>query len=206
MMLIANALSKNFDIHGLLDKAFEGIKKPKQFLGRMMIYVSSVSALLNNTPIVAVMTPYVYNWCKKFGAHPSKLLIPLSYATILGGMMTVVGTSTNLVLNGFLTQNNLAPLGFVNFFPLGFPLTIIGIAYLYFFGYRMLPSNKDAFDDVKAKAPEYLVETEVTEDSRLIGVRISETGLTNLRGAYLIELHRAGEVISPVQRDEPLKA
>jgi di/tricarboxylate transporter len=206
LMLIASALNKNFDLDGFLDKLFSGIKRPKQFLLRMMVYVAGISSLLNNTPIVAVMTPYVYNWCKKFGAHPSKLLIPLSYATILGGMMTVIGTSTNLVLNGFLVQNKLTPLGFINFFPLGISVSIAGILYLYFYGYKILPSNKDAFDDVKAKAPEYLVETEVTEESKLIGLRVSESGLNSVKGAYLIEMHRDGEVISPVQRDEPLKA
>jgi di/tricarboxylate transporter len=205
LMLIASALNKNFDLDGFLDNLFSGIKRPKQFLLRMMMYVAGISSLLNNTPIVAVMTPYVYNWCKKFGAHPSKLLIPLSYATILGGMMTVIGTSTNLVLNGFLTQNKLTPLGFINFFPLGISVSIAGILYLYFYGYKILPANKDAFDDVKAKAPEYLVETEVTEDSKLIGLRISESGLNGVKGAYLIELHREGEVISPVLRDEAIK-
>ncbi|GAB4328451.1 MAG: SLC13 family permease [Flammeovirgaceae bacterium] len=206
LMLIASALNKNFDLDSFLDKLFAGIKRPKQFLLRMMMYVAGISSMLNNTPIVAVMTPYVYNWCKKFGAHPSKLLIPLSYATILGGMMTVIGTSTNLVLNGFLTQNKLTPLGFINFFPLGLSVTVAGLLYLYFYGYKILPSNKDAFDDVKAKAPEYLVETEVTENSKLIGLRISESGLSGIKGAYLIELHRDGEVISPVQRDEAIRA
>ncbi len=205
LILITAALNKNFNTEAFFDKIFEGVKSPKGFMLRMTSYVAILSSVLNNTPVVAMMTPYVYNWCKKFGVHPSKLLIPLSYATILGGMLTVLGTSTNLVLNGFLFENNLQLLGFSDFFYLGILVTVTGIIYLYTVGYKLLPQNKEAFDNVKAKAPEYLVETEITESSKLVGGTVEESGLTNLKGVYLIEMHREGEVITPVSPTEIIK-
>lgn len=205
LILITTALNNNFNVEAFFDKVFEGTKRPRGFMIRMMAYVALLSSVLNNTPVVAMMTPYVYNWCKKYGAHPSKLLIPLSYATILGGMLTVLGTSTNLVLNGFLFDNNLKLLGFTDFFFLGLLATTIGIIYLYTIGYKLLPQNSEAFDDVKAKAPEYLVETEISENAKLISTTIEESGLTNLQGVYLIELHRDGEVITPIPPNEIIK-
>ncbi len=205
LILITAALNKNFNMEAIFDKVFEGAKRPKSFMVRMSAYVAVLSSVLNNTPVVAMMTPYVYNWCKKYGAHPSKMLIPLSYATILGGMITVLGTSTNLVLNGFLFENQLPQLGFSEFFFLGILATTTGILYMYVWGYQLLPQNREAFDDVKAKAPEYLVETEVASDAKMIGTTVEESGLLNLQGVYLIEMHRAGEIISPVLPTEVLK-
>ena len=83
-------------------KLFSKELSPKKFLLRMMVMVSSVSGFLNNTPIVAFMIPYVKDWADKTGNSSSKFLIPLSFATMLGGMITVIGTSTNLVLNGLI--------------------------------------------------------------------------------------------------------
>lgn len=198
LVLITSVLRRNFNLDNYFDYAFRGVTSGRSFLVRMSAGVAILSSFLNNTPVVAVMTPYVYNWCKKFGVHPSKLLIPLSFSTILGGMITVLGTSTNLVLNGFLEENKLPQLGFTDFFYLGVLITAMGITYLATIGYKILPENKEAFDDVKAKAPEYLVETYADPDGKLCGQTVQESGLGSLRGTYLIELHRDGEVISPI--------
>jgi len=112
-------------------KLFKNTLTPKKFLLRMMLLVSSVSAFLNNTPIVAFMIPYVKDWSDKTGNPSSKFLIPLSFATILGGMITVIGTSTNLVLNGLVAEYKLPMLAFTDFLYLGIIITIIGCIYLY---------------------------------------------------------------------------
>ena len=101
--------------------------KPKAFLFRMMVTVSTISAFLNNTPIVAFMIPYVKDWAQKTGNPASKFLIPLSFATILGGMITVIGTSTNLVLNGLIAEYNLPLLGVEDFLYLGLIVTVTGV-------------------------------------------------------------------------------
>ncbi len=95
----------------IFSRLFNPRLKPKAFLLRMMFTVSTISAFLNNTPIVAFMIPYVKDWAEKTGNPASKFLIPLSFATILGGMITVIGTSTNLVLNGLIAEYNLPLLG-----------------------------------------------------------------------------------------------
>ncbi len=204
LVLITSALRKNVNVEALLDKVFRYAKSPRSFLVQMSSYVAILSSFLNNTPVVAVMTPYVYSWCKRFGTHPSKLLIPLSYATIMGGMITELGTSTNLVLNGFMESNQIPSLMFEDFFYLGLLVSAVGISYLSIYAYPKLPENKEAFDDVKAIAPEYLVET-VVGSPRLEGMTIKEAGLNNLQGIYLIELHRNREIISPVSPDEILE-
>src|SRR5690606_8460838 len=99
---------------GLFTKVFHSGLKPKAFLLRMMVITSSVSAFLNNTPIVAFMIPYVKDWAERKGLASSKFLIPLSFATILGGMITVIGTSTNLILAGLMGEYNLPALHFTD--------------------------------------------------------------------------------------------
>ena len=141
LILITAAIRKNFNIEDFFDLVFRKARNGRSFLIRMCGYVAILSSFLNNTPVVAFMTPYVYGWTKRFGIHPSKLLMPLSFATILGGMITVLGTSTNLILNGFLVENGLQKLRFTDFFFLGLLVTVVGIVYLYTLGYKLLPEK-----------------------------------------------------------------
>lgn len=178
---------------------------PKVFLLRMMVTVSSMSSVLNNTPIVAFMIPYVKDWARKTGNPASKFLIPLSFATILGGMITVIGTSTNLVLNGLILQYDLPLLGFTDFFYLGVTVTIVGGLYLYFIGYRLLPTNANEIDALRENLKEYIIETEIKPGSSLIGKTVKEAGLRNLQDVFLVEIIRDEKVISPVSPDEVLE-
>jgi di/tricarboxylate transporter len=193
LVMITAELRKNFDVEKLFDRIFVKAKSRKGFLIRMMAFASFSSAFINNTPIVAVMIPYVYNWTKSRGYHPSKFLIPLSFSTILGGMITVIGTSTNMVLNGLIAAQGSELLDFDDFLIPGLAVTLMGWAYLYTFGYRLLPAHKEAFNDARSKANEYLVETFIGEGSKLIGQKISESGITSLKGVYLVEIIRSGE-------------
>ncbi len=194
LVIITSELRRNFDIEKAFDFIFSGAKSRKGFLWRMMAFSSLTSAFINNTPIVAVMIPYVYNWTKSRGYHPSKFLIPLSFSTILGGMITVVGTSTNMVLNGLIITQKSEMLGFWDFFVPGMAVTVMGWAYLYTFGYRLLPSHKEVFSDVRSKANEYLVETLIPAGSKLMGQKLGDTGIMSLKGVYLVELVRYGEI------------
>jgi di/tricarboxylate transporter len=191
---------------GLFDKIFNPSLGPKAFLFRMMITVSSMSAFLNNTPIVAFMIPYVKDWAKKTGNPASKFLIPLSFATILGGMITVIGTSTNLVLNGLIKQYNLPLLQFQDFLFLGIIVTICGWIYLFFIGYKLLPSNPNEIDALMENLREYIVETEIAPGSPLTGKSVKDAGLRNLQDVFLVEIIRDDRIISPVTPDEGLQA
>jgi di/tricarboxylate transporter len=190
----------------LLAKLFNPRLSPKGFLLRMMITVSTVSAFLNNTPIVAFMIPYVKDWAQKTGHPASKFLIPLSYATILGGMITVIGTSTNLVLNGLIAEYHLPMLAFTDFLYLGLFVTLAGWMYLYFFGFRLLPSNANEIEELREHVKEYIVETEILQGSKLVGKSVKDAGLRNLQDVFLVEIIRDEKVVSPVSPDEILEA
>jgi di/tricarboxylate transporter len=206
LVAITYGLNKSLNIESFFDRAFKRITSPRKFISRVSIYTAFLSSILNNTPIVAVMTPYIYNWAKKHGSHPSKLLIPLSFSTILGGMITVIGTSTNLVLNGFIRELNPDQLlRWDDFFYLGILVTFTGILYLTTVGYRILPAHKEAFNEVQAVAPEYLVELIIARGSKLVGQQVSASGLESLENAYLVELHRGFETVTPIPPDYVLK-
>lgn len=204
LVVITSALRKNFAIEAFFDFIFRKAKTQEGFLWRMMVYVAGLSSFLNNTPIVAVMSPYVYNWCKRNHFYPSKMLIPLSFATIMGGMITVLGTSTNMVLNSYIVENNLPPFQFLDFFIPGVLVASAGIVYLYFVGFKLLPKHKNFQENSTAQNLDYFIEVEVGLTSRLIGGTVTEAGLMSIKGAHLIEIHRGGNTISPIKEHELL--
>jgi len=206
LIFITSSIRNHFPIEIWFDNLYKKAKTKQAFLWQMMSSIGLLSSVINNTPIVAVMTPYVHSWAKRHNTPPSKLLIPLSFATILGGMMSVIGTSTNMVLEGFIKQNNATPVQFTDFLYLGSILTIVGITFLATIGQKLLPSHPDVLDTMKTQTRQYFVETVVQPDSVLIGKSIAQAGLRNLRGVFLAELLRGTTKISPVSPDEILQA
>lgn len=204
LIFISGALRDHFNLLQLLDRPFRSVKTSRAMMLRMTGIVALFSSVLNNTPVVAIMIPYITDWCKKKGINPSKLLIPLSYAAIMGGMITLIGTSTNLVLNGFLEQNGEPLFGFFDFLIPGLLVTVFGILFLYFFGQKLLPERQDVIDQLGDPSREYVVETKLKAGSELIGKTVQGADLRNLEGIFLIEIVRAGEVIAPVSPEEVL--
>jgi di/tricarboxylate transporter len=202
LILITTGIRKNFQIEYLFDAIFKKAKTYRGFLFRMMSQVALLSTTINNTPVVALMTPYVVEWGKKNNIAPSRLLIPLSYATIMGGMITLIGTSTTLVLNGFLQDYNHPSLLFNDLFTIGLSVSISGIVFIGMIGYKLLPDHKDVLKTYNENRREYVAETIVMPESKLIGKNLMEAGLRNLKGVYLVEIIRKGKMISPVSRDE----
>ena len=105
LVLITSGLRSNYNLEAFIDKFYSRANSYRKFLFLMMSKVSLMSTVLNNTPVVALMTPYIVSWGRRNKIAPSRLLIPLSYATILGGMITVIGTSTTLVLQQKTIEN-----------------------------------------------------------------------------------------------------
>ena len=205
LILISAGLRKNYNIELVFDKIFKSARTYKAFLFRMMAQVAVISSLINNAPVVALMTPYVFNWGKTNNVAPSKLLIPLSFATIMGGMITVIGTSTTLLLNGFLSENNLVEIQSLDLLILGASVTVTGILFLGLVGHRLLPNYLDVIEKFRRNAREYLVETHLTKNSNLVDKSIIEAGLRNLNGVYLVEIIRNDELISPVSPEEIIR-
>ncbi|MCD6365939.1 MAG: hypothetical protein J7L46_00210, partial [Bacteroidales bacterium] len=121
---------------------FKRAKNYNVFILQLMLLVAIFSIFLNNTPIVAVMLPFVIAWGKQHKVSVSLLLIPLSFAAILGGTSSLIGTSTNLIVNGMVMDQNIIPnlpqIGLFDFAPVGLTMTGIGILYFLFFGKRLL--------------------------------------------------------------------
>ena len=173
-------------------------------LARLLVPTAAASSFLNNTPIVAMLAPAVLSWARRTGQSPSRLLIPLSFASILGGMLTLIGTSTNLVVSGLLEAAGHPPLGLFEIGRVGLPVAIFGLAFLIIFGPRLLPTRRAPGQDLGMDAREFTVEMSVNAESPLVGQTISAGGLRNLQGVFLVELERQGRRIAPVSPDEPL--
>ncbi|HCS50861.1 MAG TPA: SLC13 family permease, partial [Planctomycetaceae bacterium] len=138
-------------------------------LGRLAGVVLPLSAFLNNTPIVAMFVPVIIDWCRRNQISPSKLLLPLSYLAILGGTCTLIGTSTNLVVNGLMIQNGLRGMSLFEIGLVGLPYALIGLVYLLTVGRYLLPERKELLEQLGESRREYLAELQVQPGCRLIG-------------------------------------
>jgi di/tricarboxylate transporter len=181
-------------------------KTTRSVLGRLAVLVIPMSAFLNNTPIVAMFVPVVIDWSRRHNVSPSKLLIPLSYLTILGGTCTLIGTSTNLVVNGLMVQQGLPGLGLFEIGKIGLPYALVGVTYLLVFGPRLLPDRKELLEQLGEARREYLAEMLVQPGCRLVGKTVAEAGLRQLPGLFLIEIDGGDRRITPVGPDDVLEA
>lgn len=173
---------------------------------RMMLPAAAISAFLNNTPVVAMMLPIVQDWAKRIGISPSKLLMPLSWATILGGTVTIIGTSTNLIVTGMASKRfpdmtwNLFEIA-----PIGLSVVAVGLLYITVMARWLLPDRTG-----KVQTPEnprdYSVAFRVENDSPVVGSTIEGAGLRHLPGLYLVEIERDAESIAAVSPETRLRA
>ncbi len=173
---------------------------------RLMLPVAGLSAFLNNTPVVAMFIPVVTEWGRRIRIQPSQLLIPLSYASIFGGICTLIGTSTNLVVNGMVqARYDGMSIGMFEITRLGLPCALVGMAYVLLAGRRVLP-NRRALDAVFENPREYTLEMQIADDSPLVGKTIDAADLRHLPGCFLAELMRGSQILTAVQPDEVLQA
>lgn len=180
-----------------------GVTGLRSALIRILVPVATLSGFLNNTPVVAALLPVVDDVSKRIGASPSRLLLPLSYAAILGGMCTLMGTSTNLIVRELLEEQvGGESLGFFAPAIVGVPATILGLLYVIFASPWLLPERKppvSASDDPR----KYTVEMQVMPLGPLVGKTIQQAGLRALPGLYVAEIQRADgriEAAKPEQR------
>lgn len=159
----------------------------------MMVLVAVISAFINNTPVVAVFIPVVIQIAHSSGQNPSRMLIPLSFASILGGMCTLIGTSTNILVSGIAEKEGLAPLSMFSMTPLGILFLVVGIAYLVFFGVRLLPNRKEERNlNLKFGIRDYLTEIELLPDSTYVGKKIMDSEIVKELEMDIIEVRRNG--------------
>ena len=173
----------------------------------MVIFVATLSAFVNNTPVVVVFLPVILGLARKMKMAPSKLLIPLSYAAVLGGTCTLIGTSTNLIVNSIAVANGEPSMSLFELAWLGIPVAIIGGVYLAVVGKKVLPVREmltDILSDEERR--EYITEAFVQPDSPAIGKTLVESGLKKARGVRVLELVRNGIAIHVDPRKTLLRA
>jgi di/tricarboxylate transporter len=202
-------------------------------LSRLAAFEIGLSAFIANTPLVALLVPVVVDWCRQRGISPSRLLIPVSYLAVLGGVCSLIGTSTNLVVQGLLKgeqvslqttvgapgkpqaaalrqdprfQEQLRGMTLFEIGKVGLPCALVGASFMLLFARRLLPNRTELIEQLGEQRREYLVEMLVQPGCRLVGQTVEAAGLRHLQGLFLIEIDREGEVITPVTPSDAIHA
>ncbi len=206
LFIVAGALQST----GVVDELTNFIygSKPttvRRKIFRIMFPVTALSAFMNNTPIVAILIPSIKSWAVKNNLSPSKFLMPLSFAAILGGMCTLIGTSTNLIVHGLLIENGYAGFSFFELTPIGLPVALFGILFVGILGAKLLPERKEPMIELGESTREYVIELKVTEEYKNINKSIEDAGLRHLKGLFLFQIERNGKTITAVGPDEKIQ-
>lgn len=175
-------------------------------LARLVFPTATASAFLNNTPIVAMVIPGVVAWARRTGRSPARYLMPISFAAIVGGTVTLIGTSTNLVVSGLLEDAGYEPMGLFEIGKVGLPFAILAAITMVLITPLLLPERRAPSETADADAREFTLELIVTDEPGIAGRSVAEGGLRNLQGVYLVEVERDGHRISSVRPDEILAA
>ena len=203
MFVVAAGLHGSGGIDLLVNKVLGQPTSVRSAMSRMFAPVVLLSGFLNNTPVVATMIPAVHAWSRKINIPASKLMIPLSYTAILGGTLTLIGTSTNLVLNGqYQSLTGEAGFSLFSISAVGLPVALAGLAFIWLFLPKWLPdrSDKQAFGNLR----EFTLEVTVAANGPLVGKTIIQAGLRQLERVYLVEVERQGSIITAVPSEEVL--
>ncbi|GAB2873880.1 SLC13 family permease [Myroides odoratimimus subsp. xuanwuensis] len=172
---------------------------------RTLLPTAGASAFLNNTPIVAMLIPQVTTWANRRGVSVSKLLMPVSFAAILGGLITVIGTSTNLVVSGQMKTLELREIGFFEIGMLGLPIAVVGVLAVIALAPRALPDRRSARSEMEEAGRRFSVEMLVEPGGPIDGKTVEEAKLRNLSGLFLASVDRGDTTIAPVRPETVLR-
>ena len=173
-------------------------------LTRLTVPTAAASGLVNNTPLVAMLIPEVTAWARRHGRSPSRYLLPLSYATILGGTLTTLGTSTNLLVSGLVRDRTGEDLALFRPAAIGGAVLVVGLIVLLTVSVRVLPQRRSPTDRVTDSTKEFTIEMAVLRDGPMVGRSVRDAGLRALNGVYLVEISRSGRQLAPVAPAEIL--
>jgi len=197
LFIISAALERTGQI-AKLGRLFNAVAKgsERRALAALLIVCAVCSAFVNNTPLVVILLPVILGFCRDSGAKPSRLLIPMSYATILGGVCSMAGTSTNILVDGIAREQGVAEFNLFSIAPLGIVFALVGGSYLWFFGAKLLPARDTLATLLDAtKGREFLIQAAVPEGSPLIGKPGVEVLEGRSRKLKIIEVRRRGRVL-----------
>ena len=193
LFVVAAAVEKTGALQPLVAAALRRGDGSRRELARLLVPTAAASAFLNNTPIVAMLAPQVADWAVKRGKAASLYLMPLSFATVLGGVVTLIGTSTNLVASGLMVDQGMAPLGMFELTRAGLPVAVLGLVVLIALAPLLLPDRRPARAALQGDLREFVMHCEVVHRGPLDGQTVESAGLRNLQGVFLVEMERAGE-------------
>jgi len=206
LFIVAAGLRETGALRMLTDRMLGHSTSARTAQHRIVWPTAFFSLFFNNTPLVALLLPVVDDWARRYQITAGRLLMPLSFASILGGSCTLIGTSTNLIINGWLIETTgHAGLGMFEMTPLMLPIAIVGLAFVIYAGPLLLPVRTPVFEHL-GDVREYVVEMEVESDSELIDKSIDEAGLRGLPGLFLVEIDRHGQTLPAVSANVRLAA
>jgi di/tricarboxylate transporter len=205
LYVVAAGLKETGAIQFIAQRMLGQPTSERQAQVRLLLPTASLSAVMNNTAVVAMLIPAVQDWAQRIKIPVSKLLLPLSYVAIMGGTVTLIGTSTNLVVDGLLQNEVGIYLGMFDLAWVGLPVLLVGAVYLFVLGPWLLPARDGAVEQFE-RAREYTVEVEITAASPFVGKTIAEAGLRSLTYTYLAEIERKGKLMEAVDPQTPLEA
>lgn len=205
LYVLAAGVEKTGALAGVLNRTMGSKGTYRRPLARVLTPTVAASAFLNNTPIVAMLIPQVTAWADRRGLSASKFLMPVSFAALMGGMITVIGTSTNLVVSGQMTELGLAEIGFFEVGKLGLPIALIGLVLLVLLAPRLLPGRRSAIDELQEEGKRFAIEMTVDAGGPVDGATVDSAGLRALPGLFLVSVDRGDTVIAPVRPDTVLR-
>jgi di/tricarboxylate transporter len=198
LYVLARAVEDSGALRPLVRAALSGGTNDVVRLLRLCVPSAAASAFLNNTPIVAMLIRPVSEWAERNGRSASRYLMPLSFAVILGGVVTTIGTSTNLVVSGLLEHSGREPFGLFEITHVGLPVAIVGVIVVALTAGRLLPERQAPSGTFEDPGRDFSVRMVVETGGPLAGRTVEEAGLRHLEGVFLVEIERDGEPIAPV--------
>lgn len=206
LYVLAGAVQQTGVLENAVGRILNGTDGQRVVLGRVVVPTIASSAFLNNTPIVAMIAPAVASWAEQRDLPASRFLMPVSFAAILGGCITAIGTSTNLVVSGLLVEQGEAALGLFELAPVGLPLAVVGGLIMVALAPVVLPDRGTAMEASIEQFRDFTVAMRVVPDGPLVGQTIESAGLRALQGVYCVQLARGDRLIRPVRPDTELRA
>lgn len=205
LFVVARAVSKTGAIRPFTQSLMGSTGNTRRPLLRMLAPTTLASAMMNNIPLVAMMIPEVSSWARKRGSDAARFLLPLSYGAIFGGLLTLIGTSTNLVVAGQMDDAGMEPFSFFELGRVGLPIAVVGVVALVAYSPRLLKSVRSPGVSIVDATRDFSIDLRVIVDGPLDGTTVEDGGLRHLTGVFLASVDRGDSIVAPARPNTVLR-